>query len=50
MRKLLELMGILVVMIVEILLWAYPDVKTYQIIYLKYMQCITCQLFLYKCV
>ena len=50
MRKLLELMGILVVMIVEMVLLAYPGVKIYQIIYLKYMQCITCQLYLNKCV
>ena len=49
MRKLLELKGILV-MIVEMVLWAYPDVKIYQIIYLKYVQCITCQLYLNKCV
>ena len=50
MRKFLELMGILVVMIVEIVLWAYPDVKIYQITHLKYVQCITCQLYLNKCV
>ena len=37
-------------MIVEMVLWAYPDVKIYQIIYLKYVQCITCQLYLNKCV
>lgn len=31
----------LIVMIVEMVSWTYPYVKIYQIIYLKYVQCIS---------
>lgn len=43
-------MGMFMILIGVIILWVYTYVKTYQIVYFKYVQFIGCQLYLNKAI
>lgn len=49
MRKLLGVMGVLIVMIVEMVSWADPYVEIDQVTHFKCVQYMVCQLYLKKC-
>lgn len=49
-RRRLRVTGIFTILIVEMVSYVSTYVKTYKILHFKYVQCVTCQLYINKAV